>query len=128
MKFLSDIEQAKVDFYKLHPEGIIKSDPAVTVAICHRCQGHVPINHDCLRNWRNYCSMDNYDFHCPHCKTARKNIHSERSEYFQYRAIPHTIVKTVKHWTKLPKKFLWFTMDSGNYFYEYEILKEIKYD
>lgn len=129
MKLLTDIEQSKVDFYKLHPEAIIKTEQPKTIAICNNCLGHITINHKCLKpvmRYKSIRSMADYDwviakYSCPHC---REIVIDEENGWLIPSPIPHTIVRMVKHWTKLPVK-TWFRKNEGEYFHEYEILQTI---
>lgn len=126
MKLLTDIEQSKIDFYKLHPEAIIKTEQPKTIAICNNCLGHIAINHKCLNPVLKYGPTTDLDwvvdkFSCPHC---RKIVIVKEIGWICPRPIPHTIVRMVKHWTKLPVK-RWFRKDEGEYFHEYEILQTI---
>lgn len=126
MKLLTDIEQSKIDFYKLHPEAIIKTEQPKTIAICNNCLGHIAINHKCLKPVLQYGSTTDLNwvvdtFNCPHC---REIVIDKKNGWICPRPIPHTIVRMVKHWTKLPVK-TWFRKDEGEYFHEYEILQTI---
>lgn len=129
MKILTDIEQAKIDFYKLHPEAIIKSEQPRTIAICNKCLGHIAINNECLNPRLKYIStyankaelIKRYS--CPHCTSI---LSIKEGSWDVFKPIPHTVVRMVKHWTKLPVKG-WFKKDSGDYFYEYEVLRMVDY-
>lgn len=115
----TDIEKARVAWYTTHPEAVIKSESKM-VAVCHRCHGKIPLDHQCL-----FESTFSRLPGCPHCLWACSA--SPTIDGYHHKPIPHSIYKVVKHYTKLPKK-KWFSVEEGEWFEEFVYVRSVPDD
>lgn len=110
MNFLTDIEKAKLEFYKNHVEIIIRSLPAYTVAICHRCHATIRISDPCLRytTLRREYTHHSYDYSsasCPNCNIWSGRYKKLSDFSVSIAPIDHTICKIVEHVLKEKTNF-----------------------
>lgn len=110
MKYLTDIEKARLEFYKSHPEAIVRTIKPYTIAVCHRCHGEINLNHPSVlttelrRDWThfpyNYSTVS-----CPFCNVWSHSIRKISDHKINVRPINHTAYKIVEHVLKEKTNF-----------------------
>ena len=95
MEFLTEIQKARVEFYKSHPEGIIRTLPIRSVAICHRCRGEMSLKENCLFQWKQSLGYKGDKHECPHCGNIGKVEIYDNHRIVK--PIEHTVVTVVEH-------------------------------
>ena len=106
----TDVEQARLEFVKTHPEAIRRSSTSARVAVCLRCEKEIPLSDECLRRTtvtRLY-SYREFDFSrasCPHCNAipgfvVRQARLIDYSLTEEVHPIDHVILRVTTHWIR----------------------------
>ena len=110
MYAMTDIQKARLEFYKNHPEAIYRTLPPRVVAVCYRCNNEIALDHPSLFSWtqtRQYTSDQFAKFaSCPHCGcTPQRFINAEGLPLKRLvNWIAHDMYRIVRHVLKAAKR------------------------